>query len=187
MLSFESMTKRDQIRWAILAVLMLFIGEGCAIFDWRCTKGGNWSSYYDSGDPRCHGFCADTEQKYCGRTPKEAEALQMEKDPAFNAVREQMEKERANEERQLMAADRVFCRDLGFKEETEGLANCLLTRYRDHQAEFNDRQRQLKAERQKEIEETEQARRAIINTFQKIIPTHCTTINGSTTSSTTCY
>lgn len=179
--------KNNRIRWTALALVLVSVNESCALFDWRCTKGGNWSSYYDSADPRCHGFCADPEQKYCGRTPKEAEALQFVKDPAFQAVREQVRIDKANEEQRLMAADRVFCRDLGFKEETEGFANCLLTRYRDHQSESNEQQRRLESEYQKQAEEMAQNRRAIANSLQKMRPTNCDTIKGLNTSHTTCY
>ncbi|QXP87239.1 hypothetical protein [Methylococcus capsulatus] len=124
------------------AILLL---SGCQLFDWHCTKGGQWSSGYFTGDGRCTYFCADKDEKYCADSPQEAEALQS-KDPEF----QKMQQERAAENMEL---SRAICAKLGFKPETDAFANCLLAQMRmqfdvevlNHQNNLRNAQQDIEA------------------------------------------
>ena len=103
--------------------------------DWRCTKGGNWSTYFYAADPRCLSFCADKDHKYCADTPELAEKMQIENDPDVRAQLAAQTRASEDAEKMWISKDKVFCQGLGFKPETDAFANCLLTRLRDHKAE----------------------------------------------------
>ena len=86
----------------------------------HCTKGGRWSPYYFSADPRCTYFCADPEEKYCANSPIAAEQLQLKDLPNVqNKSAHQLDSD--------IIEGKKVCAKLGFKPETEAMANCLLS------------------------------------------------------------
>lgn len=120
-----------------LVVSTLFL-TGCD----HCTKGGRWSPYYFTADPRCTYFCADPEEKYCAKSPAAAEQLQIKDLPNVQMKSAQQLDSDIIEGKQV-------CAKLGFKPETEAMANCLLS------------QQQMKAFQRKEADhQNQQAARA---------------------------
>ena len=101
------------------APMVLLALSGCQMVDWHCTKGGQWSAGYTLNDGRCTYYCADKEEKFCGASTNEAEA-KMFSDPAIKKAREAAAA-------QGLAQDKEFCLKLGFKPDTDAMANCLLT------------------------------------------------------------
>ncbi len=104
-------------------ILMASILGGCQMVDWHCTKGGQWSAGYTLEDGRCTYYCADPEEKFCGKTTAEAEA-KMANDPSIK-------KQRQAQADAGLAQDKALCGKLGFKPDTDGMANCLLTQHQN--------------------------------------------------------
>lgn len=101
------------------SLLFLFISFLLSACD-HCTKGGRWSPYYYSADPRCSYFCADPEEKYCAKSPAAAEQLQIKDLP-------NLQKKSAEQLDVDIAEGKKVCAKLGFKPEGEAMANCLLS------------------------------------------------------------
>lgn len=126
-------------------ILMASILGGCQMVDWHCTKGGQWSSAYTLEDGRCTYYCADPEEKFCGKTTAEAEA-KMANDPSIK-------KQRQAQADSGLAQDKALCGKLGFKPDTDGMANCLLTQHqnrvgfavKDREAEIDGAKAEAKA------------------------------------------
>lgn len=167
----------------VILSLSLFL-NGCASM-LHCTNGGQWSSYYKSGDGRCAYFCADKEEKYCANTPllaekklKDARLKTLASDPEYQRIliaRKAQEKE----------IDKAACIELGFKEDSDSMAICMLTksqnRREDEIAEESAfdmaNQRQL----QKQENDRSNARRAAERAMDANKQVTCTTVGSITT------
>lgn len=162
-------------------VLVLPVLVGCQMVDWHCTRGGQWSPWYTLNDGRCTYFCADKEEKFCGKSTEEAEA-KMANDPT---VRQQREKAAA----EGLSQDKEFCQKLGFKPDTDAMANCLLTQQQNRFGLLVKQQEQEVEGAKAEAEAWSNVSRSLSNTNQRIIndmpkTTNCSTY-GSQTSCTT--
>jgi len=86
----------------------------------HCTKGGRWHDGYVQADPRCTYFCADPEEKYCAKSPAAAEQLQGQDLP-------NIQKRAAQQLDADIVESKKVCTKLGFKSDTDAMANCLLS------------------------------------------------------------
>ena len=171
----------------------IFIGfgailQGCALTSWHCTNGGQWSSYYASGDGRCTYFCADPEEKYCASTPLMAEQKQrsallaeVQDTPEFLAFLE----ERKIEKRALFEK---ACLDLGFRAETDAMAMCMLMQSQNARDDSISQQRAFEEAHRGQLErqaaERESFRRSVERLQDSVKPAPtvtCTTIGNTTT------
>lgn len=177
-----------KMRVLLLVPVCVFALQGCALTSWHCTKGGQWSSYYASGDGRCTYFCADAEEQYCASTPLMAEQMQSEahlaelrKNPDFIKFLEQQEQE-------MRVMDRDACGELGFRDGTDAMAMCMLTKSQnrredsifDHQAFENAHRQQLEQQKEQRKAITESIDR-VQESLNTPAPVTCTTYGNTTT------
>ena len=148
----------------VLLGAMSVLLQGCM----HCTNGGQWSSYYTTGDGRCSYFCADPEEKYCGKTPSEAER-KMFSDPAI-------QKQMALREQQYLIQDKKACVQVGFKPDTDGMATCLLLK---QQNRSNNAHADAMEKRRRAESSNRSFEQGILNSRPKSVT--CTTIGGVTT------
>jgi hypothetical protein len=136
----------------ITVVLSAIVLDGCALVDWHCTNGGQWSSYYSTGDGRCTYFCADVEERYCASTPLVAEEKQraaeyaaLQSNPDYQAFVE--EQKRLQRER-----DTAACHDFGFKDGTDAMATCMLTQSQNRREDAVAQQRAFQEANQQQLQ-----------------------------------
>ena len=171
----------------IASIAYLSVLQGCASA-WHCTNGGQWSSYYASGDGRCSYFCADPEEKYCAATPLLAEEKQrvahqiaLENNPEYQAFVERQKK-------QQRATDKATCIDLGFKEGTDAMAMCMLTQSQNRREDSISQQRAFEKANQQQLQKQAADRARAVRSVERAVdsinanmPVTCTTIGTITT------
>lgn len=151
---------RNIVAVGIMAILL----QGCV----HCTNGGQWSSYYTTGDSRCSYFCADPAERFCGKTPYEAEE-KMFSDP-------EIQKQIAMQEQQQLITDKENCIKVGFKPETDGMATCLLMK---QQNRTNNARADILEKRRRADSSNAAFEQSILNSVPKSVT--CTTIGNTTT------
>ena len=158
--------------------------SGCAVVDWHCTRGGQWSSYYESGDGRCTYFCADREEKYCASTPLMAEEKMRSAHEEIMAIDPIYIKALDDARKAQLETDKSFCHELGFKDSTDAMANCMLTQSQNRRMDSYEQRRSVQEANQRQLEKQQRDRDNAQRAVDKINegkPITCTTIGEQTT------
>jgi hypothetical protein len=166
---------------AVISFSVMFL-SACS---WHCTRGGQWSSYYASGDGRCTYFCADPAEKFCAATPLMAEALQVQAKKNALASNPEYQSQLEANRKQALLQDKATCEELGFRPDTDAMATCMLTqqqnRRNDAQSAENNFQQMNQRQMERQAEDRRQAGEMIRQGINNSKSLTCTTIGNTTT------